>query len=121
MGKTILLEAIAKDSFLGIPLMPKHNPGKPIHTSMGFSLSFRTLSGLANGLYSVAPISRIQMFVMICVLFHWVEAFPWLRATAKAVSKILLQKSPTELRGDQEMTGKLISQDKLYNLFVRSS
>lgn len=120
LGETILLGAISKDSFPGIPKMPnlpKVQPGK-IHTGMGhFPLPLGPFEVLQMDFIYLSPSHGYKSaLVMICMFFQWVEVFPFHRATASAVSKILLEKKfstwaiTSELPSDQEthFTGQII-------------
>lgn len=119
---------LSKDCFPGIPKTPNLFRAQPwkAHSYLygAFPPAFKPLGGLANGLLSVAPFPRIQVRVSNDLyVFSLGGSIPCHRATSSTVSKILLEMIfPTwESPQSSIVFGELISQDKLYNLFVRSS
>ena len=100
-------------------ICPKYNAEKPTHTSQGHF-------PLPPGSFAVWQLDSIQLphsqgyryfLVMVCVYSHWLEAFPYKRATALAVDKILLERTiptwgiPLELHSDKgaHFTGKILN------------
>ena len=83
-----------KSAYLICHTCPKYNPKKPFHTTAGH---FK----LPNGPFEVWQMDFIQLplshgckyvLVMVCMFFHWTEAFPCRQATASSVVKGLLER-----------------------------